>query len=365
MTKLFEEIELKNILRTALEGSQIIRVRAAGKDKDGEEIFKIVISTMQTDRYGEIVVQEGIDTDNYLKNPIVLWGHDYYLPPIGKTIKLIKQKTKTTAYFVFAKTQFAQEIKYLVEEGFVNTASIGFISREFDKDRGMHLSSELLEFSLIDVPANPGAEMQRSLLAEGIVKLGCREVEEYICKRADTGCKIYNSVIKSIKDIRSKENEEQNDDLSNEDDEDNTNITTEETNNTGENGKGTKIFYDAKDISFLDLLEEEEESIVKKLKGEEEIQEEEKQYLDLICKMGLLIKKKNDIIEEINSEESEAEKTRKEQINQLDERIKRILQGNKANEEEEEITKNLIKISSKALNLALSKINNKRLNKKT
>ncbi|KUK49424.1 MAG: hypothetical protein XD75_0588 [Parcubacteria bacterium 33_209] len=40
MTKLFEEIELKNILRTASEGSQI-RVRAAGKDKDGEEIFFI------------------------------------------------------------------------------------------------------------------------------------------------------------------------------------------------------------------------------------------------------------------------------------------------------------------------------------
>ncbi len=342
MTKLFSDIETKNILRSALEGSYI---KAAGKDENGEEIFKIVISTNQTDRYGEIVEQEGIDITNYLKNPIVLWGHDYYLPPIGKTLKLIQQKRKTTAYFVFAPTQFAQEIKSLVKGGFVNMSSIGFISTDFDRDNGVHRTSELLEYSLVDVPANPGAEMQRTLFAKGIKELECKEVEKYVCKRGDSGCKIYSKVMEELKRLRE---------------------LREETDAVEENIGEEKIFYKSVDIdtSFLGETEEDTEEIEKKIKGEVEIEEAEEKYLDLICAMGLLLKKRNDIIEEINDEKSKVEKTRKEQIHQLDEKIKDILQGNKANEEEEEVTKNLIKISSKALNLALSKINNKQVNKK-
>lgn len=370
MTKLFSDIDTKNILRSALEGSYI---KAAGKDENGEEIFKIVISTNQTDRYGEIVEQEGIDTTNYLKNPIVLWGHDYYLPPIGKTLKLIQQKRKTTAYFVFAPTAFAQEIKSLVKGGFVNMSSIGFISTDFDRDNGVHRTSELLEYSLVDVPANPGAEMQRTLFAKGIKELECKEVEEYICKRGDSGCKIYSKVmeeLKRLRELREEEEEEEEEpetnDLSNENEEDNKDITKIETDAVGENIEEEKTFYKSVDIdtSFLGETEEDTEEIEKKIKGEVEIEEAEEKYLDLICAMGLLLKKRNDIIEEINDEKSKVEKTRKEQIHQLDEKIKDILQGNKANEEEEEVTKNLIKISSKALNLALSKINNKQVNKK-
>lgn len=362
MTKLFEEIDTKQIKYTVVNDSSIKAVD--GEDKDGEKVFKIVISTNQVDRYGEIVNQDGIDFTNYLKNPIVLWGHDYYLPPIGKTIELIKQKTKTIAKFVFATTQFAQEIKSLVEGGFVNMSSIGFISQDFDRDKNVHNVSELLEFSLVDVPANPGAGMQRSVMiksmAQGIKELNCKEVEAYVCKKGDDGCKICSKIIEQIKLLEQKdlENEEikpETDDLSEEKEKDNKDIKEEEKEVKNEE----KIFYDCRDLD-LEILKEIEkvpEDLEEKIKGKIEITEEEKTYLDLICELVLCIKKKSDIIEEVAEEKSKAEKPLNEKINQLDEKIKEILSKNKAEEEDKDQTNQLIKLASKSLNLALSNYN--------
>ena len=362
MTKLFEEIDTKQIKYTVVDNSSIKAVD--GEDKDGEKVFKIVISTNQVDRYGEIVNQDGIDFTNYLKNPIVLWGHDYYLPPIGKTIELINQKTKTIAKFVFATTQFAQEIKSLVEGGFVNMSSIGFISQDFDRDKNVHNKSELLEFSLVDVPANPGAEMQRSVMiksmAQGIKELNCKEVEAYVCKKGDAGCKICSKIIEQIKlleqkDIENAEIKPETPDLSEEKEKDNKDIKEEEKEVKNEE----KIFYDCKDLDFelLKEIEKVPEDLEEKIKGKIEITEEEKTYLDLICELVLCIKKKSDIIEEVAEEKSKAEKPLNEKINQLDEKIKEILSKNKAEEEDKDQTNQLIKLASKSLNLALSNYN--------
>lgn len=367
MTKLFEEIDEKQIKHTVVDNSSIKAVD--DEDKDGEKVFKIVISTNQVDRYGEIVNQDGIDFTNYLKNPIVLWGHDYYLPPIGKTIELIKQKTKTIAKFVFATTQFAQEIKSLVEGGFVNMSSIGFISQDFDRDKNVHNVSELLEFSLVDVPANPGAEMQRSVMiksmAEGIKSLNCKEVEAYVCKKGDSGCRICSKIMEEIKLLEQKdlENEEikpENEDISDKNEDNIKDIKEEENKSKNEDNKEPeKLFYEGKDldINFLKELQTSIENLEAKIKGEEEITEEEKKFIDIICEMGLLLKKKNDIIEETNQELSKAEKPLNEKINQLDSKIKEILNKDKAEEENKEQTNQLIKLAAKSLNLALSQYN--------
>jgi len=356
MIKLFNEVK-DQIKYTVVDDSSIKAVD--GEDKDGEKVFKIVISTNQVDRYDEIVKQDGIDIVRYLKNPVVLWGHDYDLPPIGKSIEIIQQKTKTLAKFIFAGTQFAQEIKLLVEGGFVNMSSIGFISHDFDREKNIHNISELLEFSLVDIPANPGAEMQRSVMiksmAEGIKKLNCKEVEAYACKKGDSGCKIYSKIMEEIKKLEEKEeenpeNKPPKDDISNDSKENNTDNTD------------NKLFYEGKDLdlNFLKEIEKTFDNLEAKIKGEEEIIEEEKKFIDIICEMGLLLKKKNDIIEETSQELSKAEKPLQEKINQLDDKIKDILHKEKTEEEKEEQTNQLIKLAAKSLNLALSRYNNKK-----
>ena len=63
------------------------------KVKDlGEGKLEAIVSTNDVDRSGEVVDIEGIDIKNYEKNPVVMWAHDYSLPPIGKTLSLTKEK---------------------------------------------------------------------------------------------------------------------------------------------------------------------------------------------------------------------------------------------------------------------------------
>jgi len=238
-------------------------------------------------------------------------------------------------------------------------ASIGFISHDFDREKNVHNISELLEFSLVDVPANPGAEMQRSVMiksmAEGIKKLNCKEVEAYVCKKGDSGCKIYSKIMEEIKKLEEKEEENSEnkppkEDISNDNEENNTDNTD------------NKLFYEGKDLdlNFLKEIEKTFDNLEAKIKGEEEIIEEEKKFIDIICEMGLLLKKKNDIIEETSQELSKAEKPLQEKINQLDDKIKDILHKEKTEEEKEEQTNQLIKLAAKSLNLALSRYNNKK-----
>jgi phage head maturation protease len=64
-------------------------------------------------------------------------------------------------------TPLAQEVKELVSEGFLNTLSIGFMSLQYkqnDNSNGIiYESVELLEISIVSVPANPEAVVLRYL----------------------------------------------------------------------------------------------------------------------------------------------------------------------------------------------------------
>ena len=48
----------------------------------------MVISTDNEDRHGEIVDQNGWELENYMSNPVVLWGHNHFEIPVGVTDKL-------------------------------------------------------------------------------------------------------------------------------------------------------------------------------------------------------------------------------------------------------------------------------------
>ncbi len=132
------------------------------KNKD----YIAVISDNTRDRVGDIVNIEFLDYENYLKNPVVLFNHNSD-KVIGKTTALVKENNKLIATFVFASTPFAQEIKTLVDEGILNAMSIGFIPRQIGD--GI-LGGELLEVSIVAIPANPEALILRYLDLKNIIK---------------------------------------------------------------------------------------------------------------------------------------------------------------------------------------------------
>ena len=127
---------------------------------------RIIISTAGCDRDRDRVMPRGAVLDNYLKNPVVMWGHSYYQPSdvIGRTVNLETSDGGITADFELrpaANDQDPQNIvRLLWDGGWVRTASIGFRPIEMQPNEfgGNDITAwELLEWSLVPIPANQDA----------------------------------------------------------------------------------------------------------------------------------------------------------------------------------------------------------------
>ena len=141
--------------------------------RDAErKIYSIVASTNDVDRDSEIVDPRGCNNlPVYLsKNPVILWGHDYQKPPIAKAVDGRQFDDRIELDIEFAETPFAQEVKYLYDEGFMNSFSIGFIPKDWKRinDDFVWTDWELLETSAVPVPANSAANIIRSVKSKGV-----------------------------------------------------------------------------------------------------------------------------------------------------------------------------------------------------
>lgn len=156
LKKLSEEIAQK--MAEAFASAEVKSVIEQTKAASETGSFEVIISTSDIDRQGEIVNQGGADLKNYLANPVVLWGHDYYSLPIGicDSIELSDGKLIARGKFAPADANpFAQQVRRLYDLKIVRATSIGFIPREFE---GKEITKwEMLEFSFVPVPANPHA----------------------------------------------------------------------------------------------------------------------------------------------------------------------------------------------------------------
>lgn len=120
--------------------------------------FEVVITTENVDRMGEVIKSDGWDIDNYMKNPVVLWGHDHYALPIGVCTSIDKQDGKLIAKGKFAPEDAnpqGQHCRRLYDLGILRATSVGFIEKE--REGNLITKAELLEFSFVSVPANPMA----------------------------------------------------------------------------------------------------------------------------------------------------------------------------------------------------------------
>ncbi|MGD8499070.1 MAG: HK97 family phage prohead protease [Phycisphaerales bacterium] len=135
-----------------------------------EGIYEVDITAEIIDRDEDIVRATGAMLENYNKNPVVLFAHDYRQPPVAKTLKIEVLKDQgLRARFQFPRegvSSRADEIRLLWGEGFLNAASIGFVpieSQDVEGKAGRDFTKwELLEWSIVTVPANPEA-LRRAL----------------------------------------------------------------------------------------------------------------------------------------------------------------------------------------------------------
>ncbi|MEP6827935.1 MAG: phage major capsid protein [Aestuariivirga sp.] len=125
-----------------------------------------VLSDETLDRYGDVIQADGWILKNFKKNPIALFGHSGDFP-IGTWANLRIVGTQLIGTLTMAArgtSERIDELISLVEQGILRAVSVGFIpvsSEPIDKEKPYggqrYTKQELLETSLVSVPANPAA----------------------------------------------------------------------------------------------------------------------------------------------------------------------------------------------------------------
>ncbi len=140
---------------------------------DGEG-FDWVLSDMTLDRDMERMDPTGWDLKEYRKNPLVMWSHERWIPAIGVIKNLKKPKEESgqlTGTVVFDESgtdPLALMIASKVRAGILTKGSVGFrvkmieiLEDQRDGTRLIHRKQELVEFSIVNLPSNPSAQVQR------------------------------------------------------------------------------------------------------------------------------------------------------------------------------------------------------------
>jgi HK97 family phage prohead protease len=163
-----------------------------GSFDETERTFVAWASKPVLDRDGEIIASDAWDVENFKSNPVLLWAHDYSMPPVGKVLWTKVQKNGMKFMPKFAPTDMGRELFDLYKEGFLNTFSVGFIPKDFEEDPDKtvefmgwfgdmfekpvltYTDVELLEISCVPVPSCPAALVERAasgqIKAKGLIK---------------------------------------------------------------------------------------------------------------------------------------------------------------------------------------------------
>ena len=145
-----------------------VEIRAAGGNELGEREFEFIASDETPDSYGDIVKAEGWDLKRYKKNPIVLFNHSSSMP-VGYSPKTWVDDTKLICRIKLADegtSEFIDTLYKLMKQRILRAMSVGFrATKDVEIIRGkeneflglLFNGQELLENSIVSVPANPNA----------------------------------------------------------------------------------------------------------------------------------------------------------------------------------------------------------------
>lgn len=153
--------------------------------------IKFVASTEGVKRDGKNLAAADWKLENFRKNPVVLWSHDYggRNLPIGRAAAEIDGQQLVSEVTFDQADEFARQVEQKYRDGYLNTVSVGWddvascpncgervsvyaaslasilrqacpsCKRELPKD--IKVQHELLDISAVNVPGDPDALMER------------------------------------------------------------------------------------------------------------------------------------------------------------------------------------------------------------
>jgi hypothetical protein len=158
--------------RREIKTTRDAEVKAAPTAVGRSRVKRFIVTTDACDRDGDVVMPKGVEIDEYMRNPVFLWAHQFGVPPIGKTVDMGGTATEIWADVEFAGDEHADRIFKLYDGGFLNSVSIGFkMLQQGPPDSSLYMTRpdsaaqckrviyrcKLLEISAVPIPSNPNA----------------------------------------------------------------------------------------------------------------------------------------------------------------------------------------------------------------
>ena len=154
-----------------------------GAESERKDLVSFIASTASPDRYGDVINQKGWSLAKYRKNPVILLNHNANQLPIGRgEVDVIDGKLMVDIEFDM-EDPIGAEVARKTKDGFMSAVSVGFNPIEstprsmLSKDdpyyapRGEYFErAELLEISIVTIPANGEAVAAKSLNIKEMVR---------------------------------------------------------------------------------------------------------------------------------------------------------------------------------------------------
>jgi len=137
-------------------------VKTAAAPPPGADPLEYVMSDGTVDRMGDVLEPDGWQLEQFRKNPVALFGHkgDF---PVGKWADVAVRNGRLTGRLELMEpvSDRLREIHAAVAAGVLRAVSVGFHPKRYEPRKGgeglRYLSQDLVECSLVSVPANPNA----------------------------------------------------------------------------------------------------------------------------------------------------------------------------------------------------------------
>lgn len=152
-------------------GEQVFKSALIEQDATRPRTIRFVASSEIVDSYGDIIRTSGWDLSRFKDNPVLLWGHQSRELPIGTASAWVdegrKQLLADATFMTAAENEWADQVWRVIEAGALRAVSVGFLPTvepnilRDEKNQWItgfeFVGQQLLELSVVSVPANPEA----------------------------------------------------------------------------------------------------------------------------------------------------------------------------------------------------------------
>lgn len=211
-----------DVLKTNLTPGEIRQLCEERKipwiDEYEGRVKRFLASDETVDSYGDIIKADGWDLKTRFKaNPVIMWIHDYWQPPVGSGIKAKVENKKElmidALFMTVDQYPWADTIFKMVDAGFLRGNSVGFIPLKIlyveDEDERKELGlgkwgvvfikQILLEDSVCPIGSNPAALVQDGLFVKAVNKgILTKDELQRIRKDTDKKTAVGDSVLQML-----------------------------------------------------------------------------------------------------------------------------------------------------------------------